>query len=323
MARPSVIAIGAGVQDVLLLGNIFRGHREDGGLMQEFKLGSKNEIDQVIYSTGGGATNAAVTFARQGLRSAFMGHLGRDIAGRAVLDDLHKEKVGTGLVKYSEKYGTGYSTIMLAPNGERTVLVYRGASEHFEIRTADFHNATCDWFYVSSLSGNFDALRAILSYANRHGIKVAINPGKGELSRSHDFRELLQYISILSVNKEEAAQLFRGKSAHELLLHAAQHVPIVMITDGPRGSISTDGTNMYMAGMYKDVPVVDRLGAGDAFSSGFVSQLALGQDMELAVTFASANSTSVVSQVGAKTGILPADTKLHKMPIVVRPLHKS
>lgn len=320
MNKPSIIAIGAGVQDVLLRGKIFSAHRENGEMLQEFKLGSKNDIEEVIYSTGGGATNAAVTFARQGLRSAFMGHVGQDIAGQAVLEDLHREGVGTGLVSYSDEYGTGYSTILLAPNGERTVLVYRGASEHFNITTRQFHKAQADWFYVTTLAGNFDSLRAVTKYARKHNIKIAINPGRGELKHSREFKELLSDIAILSVNKEEAAKLFRGDTIEDLIRHAAQHVPYVMITDGPKGSVATDGTHIYRAGMYEDVPVVDRLGAGDAFSSGFVAALVAGHDMEEAITFASANSTSVVSRVGAKAGILPANVRLKRMPIVLHPL---
>jgi sugar/nucleoside kinase (ribokinase family) len=70
---------------------------------------------------------------------------------------------------------------------------------------------------------------------------------------------------------------------------------------------------MVIAGMYKDVKVVDRLGAGDAFGSGFVCKWALGRPLKEAVTFASANSTSVVSHIGAKTGILKAGAKIHDM----------
>lgn len=321
MSQTRIIAIGAGVQDVLLQGKIFAGHREEGDMVQEFSLGSKNEIEKVVYSTGGGATNAAVTFARQGLKSAFMGMLGHDIAGKAVLEDLHKERVGTGLVRFSEKHGTGYSTILLAPNGERTVLVYRGASDQFPLKAGDFHNAHTDWFYISSLSGNFEALEVIMRYARKRGIKVAINPGKGELKHPRELKALLDEVTILSVNKEEARQLFRADSIEDLVRHAAQHVQYVIITDGPKGSVATDGQNLYSAGMYADVPVVDRLGAGDAFSSGFVAKIAAGHDVEHAMTFASANSTSVVSQVGAKTGILRADVKLKTMPIIVKPLH--
>jgi hypothetical protein len=38
------------------------------------------------------------------------------------------------------------------------------------------------------------------------------------------------------------------------------------------------------------------------------------------MTFASANSTSVVQQIGAKAGILRADAVLHDMPIKVENL---
>jgi sugar/nucleoside kinase (ribokinase family) len=67
--------------------------------------------------------------------------------------------------------------------------------------------------------------------------------------------------------------------------------------------------------MYDDVPVVDRTGAGDAFGSGFLSQWAQGKSLKDAVIFASANSTSVVSQVGAKAGILQFGVQLHDMPV--------
>lgn len=36
-------------------------------MVEELVLGSKNDLEAVNYSTGGGATNGAVTFARQGL----------------------------------------------------------------------------------------------------------------------------------------------------------------------------------------------------------------------------------------------------------------
>jgi ribokinase len=74
--------------------------------------------------------------------------------------------------------------------------------------------------------------------------------------------------------------------------------------------------------MYDDVPVVDRTGAGDAFSSGFTAMVAAGKSMEEAITFASANSTSVVSKIGAKAGILTHGTPLHSMSILIHPIVK-
>ena len=59
--------------------------------------------------------------------------------------------------------------------------------------------------------------------------------------------------------------------------------------------------------------MVERTGAGDAFASGFVSQIltatsnkrqATSDDIVKAIQFATANASSVVAQYGAKAGIL-------------------
>jgi len=312
-----IITLGAAVQDVFLAGKALKAHKEDGEMVQAFELGSKNEIDSVIISTGGGATNAAVTFARAGLHTCFLGRLGDDVSAKVVLDDLHKEGIDTSLIKYDDKLGTGYSTILLSPNGERTVLVYRGASQTYDLKTADFHDTNADWMYISSLSGDTDALKTAIKYAKSRDIKVAVNPGKLELEHLKQLKDLLDDFDILSLNKEEMQSLFKGESPKELLQEAAKHISTVLLTDGPKGSYATDGTHLFKAGMYEDVKVIDRLGAGDAFSSGFVCMIASGESVEHALTYASANSTSVVTKIGAKTGILHKTAKIHSMPIEV------
>ena len=69
--------------------------------------------------------------------------------------------------------------------------------------------------------------------------------------------------------------------------------------------------------MSEDTPTPDRTGAGDAFGSGFVAKIIEEAGLTEALTFGSANSTSVVQQIGAKTGILRKDAQLHDMPLEV------
>lgn len=315
MKRTHIVAIGAAVQDVFLEGKIFRPQKEHGELVNEFELGTKNEIDGVTISTGGGATNASVTFARLGLNSWFMGRIGEDIAGRVVLESLADEKVNTSLVWASKELGTGYSTLLLAPSGERTILTYRGASLVFQLQTTRFKSVKPDWFYISSLSGDIESLETIVAYAKKRKIKIAINPGKGELKERVRFKKLLDDFSILSINKEEMEELFGTADLFTLLKKANEHVGIVVVTDGPRGSYVIDGSKIYKAGMYKNVKVIDRAGAGDAFCSGFVAMIANGKTIEEAITYGSANSTSVVSKIGAKAGILHTSRGLDSMKI--------
>jgi ribokinase len=315
LKRTHIVAIGAAVQDVFLEGKIFRPQKEHGELVNEFELGTKNEIDGVTISTGGGATNASVTFARLGLNSWFMGRIGEDIAGRVVLESLADEKVNTSLVWASKELGTGYSTLLLAPSGERTILTYRGASLVFQLQTTRFKSVKPDWFYISSLSGDIESLETIVAYAKKRKIKIAVNPGKGELKERVRFKKLLDDFSILSINKEEMEELFGTADLFTLLKKANEHVGIVVVTDGPRGSYVIDGSKIYKAGMYKDVKVIDRAGAGDAFCSGFVAMIANGKTVEEAIIYGSANSTSVVSKIGAKAGILHTSRGLDSMKI--------
>ena len=312
-----IVCIGGATQDVFLQGKIFKPQQDEDGMVEEFLLGSKNDVDSVTFSTGGGATNAAVTFVRQGMQASYLGKVGDDIAGRAIKEALREEGVDLSLMSVSKKYGSGYAVLLLAPLGERTILAYRGASVHYELEPEDFHGKKADWFYISSLDGNLAVLDTALSYAAENGIKVAFNPGKKELKQAATLRHLLPRCTLLSLNKEELGMLFKGSSLAELVTHASQSVQYVVGTDGPKGCIATDGDKLYKAGMYKDVKVVDRTGAGDAFCSGFTAMVVRGESMERALTFASANSTSVVQHIGAKTGILKGSPKLLKMPIRV------
>jgi ribokinase len=122
------------------------------------------------------------------------------------------------------------------------------------------------------------------------------------------------------MNKEEMQLLVHGETLEELVRHGLHYCPVVIVSDGPNGVVASDGKTIVRAGMYEDVKVIDRTGAGDAFASGFLSQWALGRSLKDSIIFASANSTSVVTMVGAKAGILHKGTKLHEMPLVEKPL---
>lgn len=317
MKAPHVVTIGAAVQDVFLsqsdeFAPVCTNPHE---CFMRLELGSKVDVNKINFSTGGGATNAAVTFARQGMRVAFMGTVGHDPAGQAVLADLDKEGVDTTRVSFSDKFNTGYSVLLLAPNGERTILTYRGASTHYHIDNFNLTSLRPKWIYVSSMAGSMDVLDKIFHQARKLGVKICFNPGKRELKQTAKLRGLLSDVDVILVNKEEAQQIVSGNGLEDLLRRLQRLVPTVIISDGSNGVVATDGDTLVKAGIYAEVDVLDRTGAGDAFGSGFLSQWIAGKSLRESVVFASANSTSVVTKVGAKAGILSAGVKLNDMEI--------
>lgn len=316
-----ICAIGAASQDVFLSGRGIRAELDPRTneymeeFTEDFKLGAKISVDNVQFSTGGGATNAAVTFARQGIDSSFVGKIGNDVAANGVIQSLDAEHVDTSGVITSEK-GTQYSTVLLADNGERTILIYRGAANTHtpeDYRSLDLEGN--DWIYVSSFAGAVEALDVIFEIAQKAHVKIAFNPGEAELEKPELLKGLLDSVDVLIVNKEEARKIVEGESSEELARHMLSYVDVAVVSDGPNGVVATDGKSVVQAGMYEDVPVLDRTGAGDAFGSGFLSYFAQGRSLKDSVIFASANSTSVVQKIGAKEGILNKDVTLHAMPL--------
>lgn len=316
MSEPMIVTLGKATQDVFLKSSkSFEPHMSKGVMYEQLPLGQKLDLDEVIFATGGNVTNAAVTFARQGLHSRYSWILGEDVASEAILSDLDKEGVDTRFVVQDEKYRASYSIILMAAGGERTILNYHGTTMTVRDNVLDFDLFSgADWLYLSSL-GDMDLLEVIVSHAKKHNVKVMLNPAGVELAHPIKLRALLEDIDVLAVNKEECQMIVEGSTIEELARHATHYCPTVIVSDGPHGAVATDGKTIIKAGMYEDVPVVDRTGGGDAFGSGFLSQWAQSKSLREAVVFASANSTSVVTMVGAKAGILHSGVTLHDMPI--------
>lgn len=322
MAVPKILAIGKGTQDVFLHSDEFNPHKQGKHIFTEIPLGIKMEVDDVTFSTGGNATNVAVTFARQGLQAQYMWPLGTDPVSNIILDDLDKESVDTRYVVQKDRYSSGYSLILIATNGERTIMNHRGVSTDKTGVDLDFDAIKdADWIYPTSLgNGGLELLNKLTHAAKTGGTKVMLNPAGPELAEPDKLRTILEDVDVLCLNKEEMQQLVHGESLEELVRHGLQFCPVAIVSDGPNGVVASDGKTIIRAGMYEDVPVKDRTGAGDAFASGFLSQWAQGKSLKESIVFASANSTNVVTKVGAKAGILHKGVKLHDMPLLEKPL---
>ncbi len=313
MAR--IVSIGAALQDVYLIDHDDFG-TNSRGFFNRLELGTKVDIDKIQFSTGGGATNAATTFARNGHESIFMGCIAQDPAGEAIINALDDEGIDSSYVTYSAGAHTGYSVLLLAPNGERTILTCRGASAKFDLLNPDdLDTIYPDWLYVTTFRGNMDMLDQFFTKAKTLGAKIMFNPGNLELAHQRKLLGLLPDVDILLVNRSEAKQIVQGSTLQELIMRLKNYVPAAIITDGNQGAIANNGTEVYRLGLYEDVPVKDATGAGDAFGSGFLAAYARDKSFKDSLIFGSANSTSVVRKIGSKDGIISQNTKLHTMPI--------
>lgn len=317
MAR--IATIGSALQDIYLIDHDDLAPTKIGeeAIFGKVLVGSKVEIDKIHYGVGGGGLNSAVTFARNGHEVVFLGNIARDSAGAAIMKALDDEGIDNSYVNFLNYKSTGTSVILLdSKSGERTILTCRGASNEFSnLKADDLDLIQPDWLYATTLHGDIKTLASFFKKAQKLGAKIAFNPGKMELTQAKELVKLLSYVDILLVNKSEASEIVPGKVLVELLYHLNGYVPTTIITDGPMGGIAGDRKEIYRFGIYEDTKVKDATGAGDAFGAGFLAHFANGYNFRDSLVFASANSTSVVSKIGASNGALSEATPLHPMPI--------
>ncbi len=317
MAR--ILSLGSALQDIYLIDHDDLVPTEIGGeaIFGKVLVGSKVDIDRISYEVGGGGVNSAITFARHGHETIFMGNLAHDSAGTAIIKTLSREGIDDSYINFLERKTTGTSVVLLdSKSGERTILTCRGASEQFgNFSETDLDLISPDWLYVTTLRGDLDTLARFFKKAHEIGTKIMFNPGIKELEQTKELARLLNYMDILIVNKSEATKIVPGTTLTELLYRLSSYVESVIITDGAMGGVAGNGAEKYRFGLYEDKKNKDATGAGDAFGSGFLAAFAAGRSFHDALVFASANSTAVVSKLGANKGILTGREKLHPMPM--------
>ena len=300
-----VITFGGAVVDAFVETNVVKKKR-----MLSFPAGQKLLMDDLNFSTGGGATNSAAAFSKMGLKTGCAVKLGKDENANLILKDLKKFKIK--FLGTQGKKPTGFSVVLIGKNKSRTIISEKGASDSLSFRELDLKEMDAKWFYFSSSLGKtLRAQKKLAKFARKNGIKVAYNPSSYlTINGPRKIRSLLKNVDVLILNKEEARGLAKQAYLFEGLHKLGPR--IVCITDGPHGNSVSDGSRIFISKPRK-IKVVERTGAGDAFASGFVAALIRGKKLEDAIRIGSVNSESVIRKEGAKNGLLSWGSALKEM----------
>ncbi len=306
-----IITIGAATRDVFVKSDIFDVHESDSvphEMEACFPMGAKIDIEELVLETGGGATNAAATLARLGFSTATICAVGDDSSSRDVMDAFAQDEISTDFVQKIADKKTGYSIIIVAGSGERSILVHRGAARMTASDKVDWENVKAEWLYITSLGGSMELLERALNHAEENNIKVAWNPGNAELKLGLSVLEpLIQKADVFNLNKEEASMLANTDTSEmKIIFDKLRKLPkkLTVITDGPDGAYSAEPDGDILFTNTIDVPTVNTTGAGDAFGSGLVAGLMHKDDIRYALAVGIWNATGCIQIMGAKRGLL-------------------
>jgi len=309
------LSIGGATYDLFLT---FEKGVELGHDAITFPVGGKTPIRSVTELCGGGAANTSVGFSRLGCAASFCGVLGSDQWGEVMLQTLKKERVDTSSATIVEGETSSFSVIVTAGN-DRSILAAPGVSEHLHDVTFDQEAVShADIVYLNHLSESScvienDMVRMLSSSAGH----LTWNPGGCQIEagmHAPDKIALLRHTNLLLLNKEEASLFTDTKTIEEAMTKLIEAgVEHVCITDGKHGVFAASKSERWHCPIIKTT-VVDTTGAGDAFGTGATWALKKGLGLQKALVAGTLNAVSVVSAIGAQTGLLTEKEMIEKLP---------
>ena len=179
MSQIDVLSVGDVVTDafIKLLDDRAESYDTDHGPVLAMPFATKIPFDHAeVLPAVGNAANAAVNFARLGLKSGLVANVGGDSAGRDIIQTLHKAKVDTRYVHINPGKVSNYHYVLWYKN-ERTILI-----KHEEY---DYHwphlrpKELPKWIYFSSISQHaLEFHDDLVEWLNDHPeVKLAFQPG--------------------------------------------------------------------------------------------------------------------------------------------------
>jgi sulfofructose kinase len=244
---------------------------------------------------GGPAANAAVTVARLGLQSAFVGYLGNDIFGNAHIDELQQAGVKTDLVARGD-HPSALSVVMVKPDGSRALVNYRDPESFLAAGSVDFSSIDAK---VILFDGHEPGISpSLVKSARQSGIITVLDAGS-----VHPGTEELEGLVDYLVCSEKFGLDFTGESIVEMALEKlGSYSPNVIITLGDQGLVWKNGEGSGREDAFT-IKAVDTTGAGDVFHGALAACLAEKKDWHESLRYASAAAALCCTKIGARLGI--------------------
>ena len=310
--NPEVIAIGSCTLDCMLqVKDILRFELLDKDIVKKYtaiEYSHKLNVDGVLFVPGGSAANIASNCAMLGLNSAYIGVLGHDFSADICLDDMKKRGVDLSNVIQTDEDCTAFSVILKTEWGkDRSILAYKGANNLVkpeDVKEEIFKDIKAFAWTSLTTENGCRAIEKALTFTLENNGKVFAAPSMSIIKNSPKWAKILISNSdVVSLNKEEA-QEFTEEQDTVPMIHKFldMGVKLISITDGPNGSIISDGQNIVNSSIYEG-PVEDTTGAGDAFLTGLLISHLNGFSLEKSSKMATAMSYLESKEIGVREGL--------------------
>lgn len=260
-----------------------------GELLIDFTYQGRSENGMRLFeqNPGGAPANMLCAASNLGLRTAFIGKVGRDMHGDYLRRVLEEKGVDTGGLVSDPEVFTTLAFVELSETGERNFSFARRPGADTCLLASEVKRELaegCRIFHFGSLSLTDEPSRTAtieaVKLAKKAGAIISYDPNyraplwKSEGEAAEQMRSVLHFADIVKISDEEA-ELITGSASPAVIAGYLfrQGVSCAVVTLGSNGAYTAAKGRAALVPVAA-VPVVDTTGAGDAFWGGFLYQLA-------------------------------------------------
>lgn len=251
---------------------------------------AQEETREILaLSFAGDTYNTSVYMARLGLETEYVTRLGDDPYSDQMIETMHAEGVGTGMIERAPGRTPGLYIIHNTPDGERAFFYWRGESPARELFADPNENLrlyrqleSVDAIYLSGITlailseSARQSLLDALEKLRAKGIKIVFDSNyRPRLWQSSGQAQqalgaVLEHCDIALLTLDDEQQLW-GDASAEQTRKRYPSLPELVIKRG------ADDTIVIAEGQSQTVPVppvenvVDTTAAGDTFNAGYLA----------------------------------------------------
>ena len=285
------------------------------------ELGGEVTARKAVMEPGGAGGTIATALARLGHRVAIATRVGTGPFSDLALKHLRATGVDLALVQSDPQMQTSSVTILITPDGQRTMIGASGASRYLDVEGLErSHVVDRDALVVSasSLMGGPQRAYALQALANAKdaGVRTFVDMGTGAVNALQDrLMPLLDGVEVVLMNEKELFALTgRASISHAVAGLQERGIERVVVKVGEMGSIVVTPERSELVEALEIEGVVDTTGAGDVYTAAFVGALLDGHDLLGAAWIGNVAGALTATEIGAQRRVVDREALAEHEP---------
>lgn len=264
------------------------------------QMGTEILADEMTVTLGSSSAIFANNLSRLGSRVSYLGKVGKDQFASQVCTTLEASGVDISNIIATEGFQTGL-TVALNYDNDRAMVTHPGAMNDLKINDiSDDALRSASHMHLSSVflqEGLKPDIIPLFKRAKELGLTTSFDPQWDPHEKwDVDLERLLPYVDVFLPNESELAQFTGCGSIKEGLNAIKPFCKVVVVKNGVKGAVIWDGETLATQPAFLNSKVVDAIGAGDSFNSGFIykftRQKSLSECLEFAALTGAINTTA-------------------------------